>query len=1086
MGVVGESVVVVRPDTLGFGAAAKKGIDAELGSQDIFGGVGTSSSRARRRIGDDFTAAGITAGDAMDHATSRISRGFESLGGTLGSFGLPFSGALTRVGQRIDETSSKGDHLNKTVSALGGTFLGVGVVGAAAIAAESVHLAAGLQTADAQIASHENISVNAANNIGKAFLSTAGTVPFSANQLSSSFAPVSGELEQIAGHSLNAAQTLKFMAATGDLAEATNSDLGSTTATTGAIMQAFQVPLKGVTGLTNILFNTSRTTDVGIGQLGSTIDRLKARLGIAAPTVADLSTLLVDLNEHGVTGAKGLLVVNSAITTLLSSVPKVDAATAKAANTLESKVTSASTAAEKATSSLATAQENAAARVAKAQTALADVNDRIAASATASAPTTAQQIARQNAQTAVTAAQAAAANTVSAAQDRASSAQAKLSGLQATAGTSTNAQVKAMQLLGLQVYTATGTFVGMRSIIEQLQPKIAGMTQEQQLQTTTQIFGASASKALLDTILGGPAAYDKASKAVLDSSSAHAGAEKQAKTLSREVDVVKSSLIDEGDKAGLFLIPKLEDIAKWTAEDVRWMEKHKTIAEILAGVLGGAVAVAVGVFAINMGVKAVNATKAAGSAIGNLATTVGEKLGIIDRKTEDTDGVQESSSRQFQTAADQISESMNVASSNIVYALGIISDQLDKLVLNVTTSAEKIDSSFSSTSSTAGSASTEVSGAMERMATSTTDSGLLIIESNAKVAASYSEVATAAELSSTEAGAATEGLAAKNAAAGAAGEAGALGGAGGGLGGALKGVGGVGGVLTAATAGLVAFQGTTQLLNSNVLGLGSAVKSAGSSIANFFGVGPAQQAFRGQDLTSADVPYLQEIVAGQIKHAPLTVSEAKEALRTLHAPTDANPTAAALSSTSSTLGAKLSTVAGLQQQVYYATVAHGANSAQAKAALSSLYSTESKFLPGIAKDESLTSVNRTLFLSTAALSGLQSKQAKLASEGTVAQTEKHLAELKSTLKTQTTAGASEQTLNDTKSQITQAQNHLNELKSVASKIARDETTIKKADETKADIEKVNQQMQQLRQEIATNPPPKIQSKLTGKFRVTAK
>lgn len=1077
MGVIGEAVVVLRPDTLGFGTAARKGVDAELAGQDILGGVGTSADRAASKVEKDFSAASTSIGDSMQAGTSRISRLFESAGNTAGSFGLPFSKALTNVGQKIDDTDTKGKHFLQTLSTVGGTLVGVGVVGLAAVAAESVHLATGLQAADAQIASHENISVSAANNIGKAFISTAGTVPFSANLLASSFAPVSGQLDQINGKALTVSQSLKFMSETGQLAEATNSDLGSTTSAVAKIMQSFQIPLKGVTGLTNVLFNTARITGVGVDQLGSTIDKLKSRLGIAAPTVSDLSSLLVDLNEHGVQGSRGLLVVNSAVTKLLGSVTTVDSATAKAANSLSDKLANAANSTSTATTKLSNAQTSAATSVANAQARLVAEQDRIAASNTASAPTTSQQIALQSAQTAVSNAQASAAQKVQSAQTTLNSANSKAGQIQETAALSTNKQVAAMQQLGLQVYTASGTFVGMRSIIAQLQPVLAGMTQQQQIATTTQIFGASASKALLETVIAGPAAYDKASEAVQRSSTAHAGAEKQAQTLSRELDVVKSSLIDEGDKAGLFLIPKLQDVAKWTAEDVTWMEKHKTIAEALAITLGTVAAGAVLVFSINMGTKLVGSVIKAGQSVGSFASTVHDKLLRVQKDTDDTTTNEQESARAFQTAAEQISEAIDLASRNIVYALGQVDASIESLVTNIQTSSTEIDSSFSGINSAASIASTETSTALDGLVTSTTDSGLAIIESNQKVAASFSEVSAAAVTSSETTEGAEAGLAAKSAAGAGGAEAGAAGAEAG-----AAGI-GAGGALTAAVGGIIAFTTTTQLLKSNFLGLGGAVTHAATGIANLLGVGPASKAFTGKDLTSADVPYLQEIVAGQIKHAPLTKAEAKEALTTLHAPATVNAQQVAASSS---ITAKLSTVAQLQAAAYEATVRYGANSVQAKDATKSLYATESKFLPGLATDESTKAVSRQIFISTIALGELKAQQSKLATEGTVGQTMANIAQLKSTLKDQEKAGASEVTLKDTKGSLARQEAHLQALNTVASKISRDETTITKADQTKASIDKVNGQMQQLRDEIKNTPPPKIQSKMTGKLKVTAK
>ena len=183
-----------------------------------------------------------------------------------------------------------------------------------------------------QLAGSADISVSKAKAIGDAFLDTGGKTIFSGAEMMTAYQGVAGQLGAMQGHALSSKQALDFMAASAAGAEATGESLGSVTSDLAGVMQAFQVPTKGAKKTMDELFATSRATGVGIDAVSSTMDRLKARLGVAAPTVKDMGTMLTDLAEHGVTGSRGLLVINSAMTTLLKSTSTVSAATAKSAD----------------------------------------------------------------------------------------------------------------------------------------------------------------------------------------------------------------------------------------------------------------------------------------------------------------------------------------------------------------------------------------------------------------------------------------------------------------------------------------------------------------------------------------------------------------------------------------------------------------------------------------------------------------------------------------------------------------------------------------------------------------------------------
>jgi len=226
-----------------------------------------------------------------------------------------FGAALTKgiapemalAGKASGEGFAKG--MLAGIIAIPAALLGV-AIGATKMAAE-------MQVADAKIQGSAQITVKSAVSIGDAFLATAGSSTFTGKAMAQAFGPVAGIVQTLAGHTLTAKDAMSLMAASTTLAEASGVPLVSTTADLTAVMQAFGLKLTDASSASNILFNTSRLTGVGLDTLTSTVDKMHGKLGIAAPSLAGISALMDDLANHGISGSRGLMVVNSAMSTLL-------------------------------------------------------------------------------------------------------------------------------------------------------------------------------------------------------------------------------------------------------------------------------------------------------------------------------------------------------------------------------------------------------------------------------------------------------------------------------------------------------------------------------------------------------------------------------------------------------------------------------------------------------------------------------------------------------------------------------------------------------------------------------------------------
>ena len=181
---------------------------------------------------------------------------------------------------------------------------------------------------------------------------------------------------------------------------------------------------------------------------------------------------------------------------------------------------------------------------------------------------------------------------------------------------------KRSKFLGLNVFDSAGKFVGLKSVIAQLDPILANHTQQQQLAILKTLGFGTANKALLDSILAGPAAYQKDVDAVSKSGSAHDAASKQSQTFQHQIDTLKATAEDYGIELGEKLIPLIEDVAKATADVVEWFGHHKDVTIALGIAIGALVSGAIAVYLVNVGQKMVTATGKAIESIGKLTTAI--------------------------------------------------------------------------------------------------------------------------------------------------------------------------------------------------------------------------------------------------------------------------------------------------------------------------------------------------------------------------------------------------------------------------------------------------------------------------------
>lgn len=164
--------------------------------------------------------------------------------------------------------------------------------------------------------------------------------------------------------------------------------------------------------------------------------------------------------------------------------------------------------------------------------------------------------------------------------------------------------------LNVHVFNAKHEFVGLRSVIDQLHPAIGKLNPEAQLMAARILFGEKAAKQMLEVIHQGPAAFDQWTKKVGESGTASKAAGVEHETLAGKAKAARATLENTAASIGDKLIPALQKMADALKGGIEWLDKHKTAAKVLAGVITAVLGAAVIDFAVVKVAKFIGGLKA--------------------------------------------------------------------------------------------------------------------------------------------------------------------------------------------------------------------------------------------------------------------------------------------------------------------------------------------------------------------------------------------------------------------------------------------------------------------------------------------
>lgn len=187
--------------------------------------------------------------------SSRIAGAFKSAGSSMGNFGIPFAGSVSKMGEKIDEAERKGSGFKASLESIGKTATIVGGVALAGVAAESVKMADEFDVANVQLQ-------NAIKN-------TTGSFPGLQSQINATYSKMAGlgfnstetakALQSLTIATKSPTTAIRDMAVASDLARAKNMSLEGAT----------QTLTKVYAGSQRALTQLGLNLDVGTGKLKS-------------------------------------------------------------------------------------------------------------------------------------------------------------------------------------------------------------------------------------------------------------------------------------------------------------------------------------------------------------------------------------------------------------------------------------------------------------------------------------------------------------------------------------------------------------------------------------------------------------------------------------------------------------------------------------------------------------------------------------------------------------------------------------------------------------------------------------------------
>lgn len=607
--------------------------------------------------------------------------------------------------------------------------------------------------------------------------------------------------------------------------------------------------------------------------------------------------------------------------------------------------------------------------------------------------------------------------------------------------------------LGEDLRKPGGLTVAMQDLKSHLDA--TGMDATQQMAVLAHAFGGAKTSTGVEILLSQLDRL-KSKYADISSGAKNFGSDWQAqtKTVQFQLDQLGASLEATGIKIGTWLIPKLEDVAHFLEATVTWLDKNRDAAYALAAVVGGALTVAIGAFAINTTQKFIDSVGKAASSLSSWLSSSTSTVGL------------DAAAAQTEADAEAMGTSMSTAATSVEEAMAQMAAAVTAAAEEITASLTEVDGAIATTRAEAG---------------SPLSMGGLVGPNGAPLSSAERGAAGTAE-SVAASGAETGLVTAGETGAGVAAAEGVAGGAGAGALGASV---GLSSIIPAAVAGAAAYVGTHELLAHTPAGRG--VTAAATGVANFLGVGPQQvaQQHLQADLGPASIQYLERIANATEKSSRISPGDAKGILAQLShqqiaaANGPQTPGVASQLAKDATLQKQMTVLDGMKAQLAADTAKYGASSTQAHQDTAALRTTAEKWgsehgisLKGIHGEETasfdkllLLHADQQKLVSSADGNLKQSGFIKAVLDGQLKTQQSHLADLETAHASKTAIDLAKAEITTTHQKITGVQGHIDDLKDVASKITKTSDALSQEKSLESVMSKVNTDTSELKGSI---------------------
>lgn len=216
-----------------------------------------------------------------------------------------------------EEAGAKSEESSGLIGGMSGKFLTVaGAVGY--LGYKSIKSAMEFQESMDSVQGHANMSNKVIASLQQAILSTAGTTTFSAQEIASAYAPVAGEFDKLNGQTLTTAQSMNVLKASQQLAEASGSNLTSTTKTLADTMSAFHVKADDAATASNSLWNISRLLGMSTDQVGRALNQLEPRIVGSGMNLQQLGGFMLEVSSVAGKGRQAIRLASQGISQLIT------------------------------------------------------------------------------------------------------------------------------------------------------------------------------------------------------------------------------------------------------------------------------------------------------------------------------------------------------------------------------------------------------------------------------------------------------------------------------------------------------------------------------------------------------------------------------------------------------------------------------------------------------------------------------------------------------------------------------------------------------------------------------------------------